>query len=174
MRIRHQNLRAMAHFLKTKTEPYLVWEMRNVWLSFTDLEKYYKPWELRPEEEYQIKRQLEDTENSITRELAEHAAEKGPDTSMKEAHLPVSEPQKSSAENEQQKPDGAGEKDTKAGPELVGTDYSILQYVTPATGHTDDSPDTPHNQTLTKAMETKNEERPPNDDHGGEELVEGQ
>ncbi|KAB2578964.1 Pinin/SDK/MemA protein [Lasiodiplodia theobromae] len=55
MRIRHSNILAQAHFLQTKTEPKL----------------FYKPWELRPEEEDIIKAQVEEAEASIERELAE-------------------------------------------------------------------------------------------------------
>ncbi|RQM06389.1 hypothetical protein DH86_00001169, partial [Scytalidium sp. 3C] len=55
MRIRHSNMLAMANCLCTKTEPKL----------------YYKPWELRPEEEDQIKAQIAEVEAIIEREAQE-------------------------------------------------------------------------------------------------------
>lgn len=55
MRQRHRNMRDMAGFLRTKTEPRL----------------YYKPWELRPEEEENIEVQKEDAERLVRRELGQ-------------------------------------------------------------------------------------------------------
>ncbi|RHZ73847.1 hypothetical protein CDV55_107641 [Aspergillus turcosus] len=62
MRTRHSNLLAMAHFLKTKSEPVL----------------YYKPWQLRPEDEDLIRRQIEEAEATISRERAEFEARRPP------------------------------------------------------------------------------------------------
>ncbi|KAF7117986.1 hypothetical protein CNMCM5793_007355 [Aspergillus hiratsukae] len=62
MRTRHSNLLAMAHFLKTKSEPVL----------------YYKPWQLRPEDEDLIRRQIEEAEATISRERAEFEARHPP------------------------------------------------------------------------------------------------
>ncbi|KAI9780047.1 MAG: hypothetical protein M1839_007029 [Geoglossum umbratile] len=53
MRIRHSNLLAMSYFLHTKAEPKL----------------YYKPWELSPEQEAQLKSQTTEAEATIGREL---------------------------------------------------------------------------------------------------------
>ncbi|KAK3077530.1 hypothetical protein LTS18_009995 [Coniosporium uncinatum] len=58
MRIRHDNMLNLAHFLQTKTEPKL----------------YYKPWELRPEDEERIKDQIEEVEDIIDREVGEFEA----------------------------------------------------------------------------------------------------
>ncbi|KAI9886516.1 MAG: hypothetical protein M1823_001697 [Watsoniomyces obsoletus] len=52
MRIRHSNMLATAHFLRTKTEPRL----------------YYKPWQLSPSEKSQIDAQIEDAEATIEEE----------------------------------------------------------------------------------------------------------
>ncbi|KAK4962874.1 hypothetical protein LTR10_000501 [Elasticomyces elasticus] len=54
MRIRHANTLKMANFLQTSSEPKL----------------YYKPWELRPDEEDRIEQQLKEAEALIERELA--------------------------------------------------------------------------------------------------------
>lgn len=51
-RIKHENERALAGFLKTKTLPVL----------------YYKPWELRSEEEDLIKQQAEEVERKLRTE----------------------------------------------------------------------------------------------------------
>ncbi|RMJ25673.1 pinin SDK memA [Aspergillus sp. HF37] len=58
MRTRHSSLRAVAHFLKTRTEPVL----------------YYKPWELRPEDEDIIRDQVDEAETTIFRETADFEA----------------------------------------------------------------------------------------------------
>ncbi|KAL4903265.1 hypothetical protein BDW74DRAFT_53809 [Aspergillus multicolor] len=55
MHTRHTNLLAMAHFLKTKSEPVL----------------YYKPWQLRPEEEDIIRDQVREAEVTVSREVDE-------------------------------------------------------------------------------------------------------
>ncbi|WEW61171.1 hypothetical protein PRK78_006661 [Emydomyces testavorans] len=52
LNVRHLNMRATAHFLKTKSKPVL----------------YYKPWQLRPEEESLIRTQIEEVEATIVRE----------------------------------------------------------------------------------------------------------
>ncbi|PYI04351.1 hypothetical protein BO78DRAFT_399033 [Aspergillus sclerotiicarbonarius CBS 121057] len=62
MRTRHSNLMAMAHFLKTKTEPVL----------------YYKPWQLRSEEEDIIQDQIRDAEATVAREVEEFEARYAP------------------------------------------------------------------------------------------------
>lgn len=72
MRIRHRNLRATARFLETKAEPKL----------------YYKPWELRGFEEETIKRQLDDANETIRRELDEREAERASKTAEPTRHSP--------------------------------------------------------------------------------------
>lgn len=53
MRIRHENMRAMANFLVTSAEPKL----------------YFKPWELLPEQDDQINRQREEVDAQVDQEL---------------------------------------------------------------------------------------------------------
>ncbi|PGH23757.1 hypothetical protein AJ80_02187 [Polytolypa hystricis UAMH7299] len=55
MELRHSNMLALARFLKTKTEPVL----------------YYKPWELRPEDEDTIHKQIEEAKTIVAKEVAE-------------------------------------------------------------------------------------------------------
>ena len=74
IRLRHEDVRAKAGFLKTKAEPVL----------------HYRPWELRPEEEEVVKRQKENVEDVIHKELAESASEETQATGMdREMHSPV-------------------------------------------------------------------------------------
>ncbi|KAF2763481.1 hypothetical protein EJ05DRAFT_482278 [Pseudovirgaria hyperparasitica] len=56
MHLRHTNTVTMANFLRTKAEPRL----------------FFRPWDLMPEEEDQIKRQVEDAEADRDREREEH------------------------------------------------------------------------------------------------------
>ncbi|KAL2819244.1 pinin/SDK/memA/ protein conserved region-domain-containing protein [Aspergillus granulosus] len=58
MDTRHSNLLATAHFLKTKTEPVL----------------FYKPWQLRSEDEAIIRDQVREAEETIAREVEEYEA----------------------------------------------------------------------------------------------------
>jgi len=132
MRIRHQSVQATAHFLKTKTEPSL----------------YYRPWDLRPEEEAQIKQQISETEEVVSKELAGKEAE----TEPKEADVQMEEEQK---------------------PGLVGDDITNKQKAT-ATPEPQPTNDVPMNDERPKSEEKGHERRVSNDDHGGEELVEGQ
>ncbi|ODH21615.1 hypothetical protein ACO22_05636 [Paracoccidioides brasiliensis] len=62
MRVRHSNQLAVAHFLKTTAEPFL----------------YYKPWQLRPEEEDRIKQQIDDCKATIAKEVEEFEAKNPP------------------------------------------------------------------------------------------------
>ncbi|KZF21532.1 pinin/SDK/memA domain protein [Xylona heveae TC161] len=113
MRIRHSNLLAMAHFLYTDTEPRL----------------YYKPWELLPGDEDRIKKQVEEAEEVIQRELKEFEdrRQSNPDTDVNkingndekkqdEDHKPPIEQGESSIPNTNQtedaRPQGDGAADT--------------------------------------------------------------
>ncbi|KAK2794906.1 hypothetical protein FQN50_009830 [Emmonsiellopsis sp. PD_5] len=68
MHLRHSNELAMARFLKTSAQPVL----------------YFKPWQLRPEEEDNIKHQIEECKATIEREVAEFEA--------KHPSQPISDP----------------------------------------------------------------------------------
>ncbi|KAJ9639463.1 hypothetical protein H2199_006497 [Coniosporium tulheliwenetii] len=60
MRIRHSNLLHMAQFLQTTAEPKI----------------YYKPWELRPEDDARIKSQIEEAQATVDRELDDFEEER--------------------------------------------------------------------------------------------------
>lgn len=73
MRTRHQNLRNMAHFLQTKTEPHL----------------YYKPWETTPEEDDTIQDQIAEAEETIKREIDGHEARKQHELQRERQNIPL-------------------------------------------------------------------------------------
>ncbi|KAJ5690684.1 hypothetical protein N7462_005076 [Penicillium macrosclerotiorum] len=77
MRTRHSNLIAMAHFLKTSTEPVL----------------YYKPWQLRSGDEAVIREQIEETEARIAREVAEFEAQYPSEAFVPEKLEPIAKEQ---------------------------------------------------------------------------------
>ncbi|KAJ5611146.1 hypothetical protein N7510_007865 [Penicillium lagena] len=68
MRTRHVNMLAMAHSLKTRTKPVL----------------YYKPWQLRRQDEAVIQEQIQDAEATVAREIAEFDARFPPETTRSE------------------------------------------------------------------------------------------
>ncbi|KAJ6133909.1 hypothetical protein N7523_000231 [Penicillium sp. IBT 18751x] len=90
---RHANLVAMAHFLKTKTEPVL----------------YYKPWQLRPGDETVIQEQIADAKATVAREIAEFEARYPPEAFVREDLEPVS--------MEESKQQNTSEKQPESNPE---------------------------------------------------------
>ena len=102
MRTRHLNLLAMARFLKTRTEPVLVCIMslfsdsahRNGTCPDSDIScpQYYRPWELRREDEDIILDQIEDTEKTVAREVAEFEARYPPPQQTEEENPPETKP----------------------------------------------------------------------------------
>lgn len=98
MRTRHSNLLAMAHFLKTRTEPVLVCCLFFCRFCVSDPAdwrlQYYKPWELRPEDEDTIRDQVEEAEATISREVADFEAH----------HLPEEEDSRAQEESRQEEP----------------------------------------------------------------------
>ena len=165
MRIRHQSVQATAHFLKTKTEPSLVSTLYNANPSKSLTPgQYYRPWDLRPEEEAQIKQQISETEEVVSKELAGKEAE----TEPKEVHH---SPKPSDDSAERPQADVQMEEEQKPG--LVGDDITNKQKAT-ATPEPQPTNDVPMNDERPKSEEKGHERRVSNDDHGGEELVEGQ
>jgi hypothetical protein len=131
-------------------------------------EQYYKPWDLRSEEEERIKQQIEDTERLIEKELAESSssdvAETGP------AEMPHT-PKLSQDPAEPPKPDemdATMEEKEKEKPELVG-EATNEQDAVPDPQATNDVPIEDAHADGEKKAEDRS-----HDDHGGEELVEGQ
>lgn len=146
----------------------LSWAIPRIMLT---AEQYYKPWDLRPEEETQIKEQIEETESLIAKELAERKAEISAKTDPEEVHHPL-----------KQSP-GLAEESLKAGqtdvhmeeepkPDLVGDDTTNEQEAAAPKPEPQSTNDVEMNEVQPKSEE-KPEDRP-HDDHGGEELVEGQ
>lgn len=169
MRQRHRNMRDMAGFLRTRTEPRL----------------YYKPWEFRPEEEEEIERQKEDVERAVRREL-------GQDQEVEDSSVIPGEPQADNTPKHQDSTDGPLkngqrlEQDGYAGHDasVNGREHDDHAMVTdnqpePATNHDQDTKDeemtTTQNDPQDKTQPAQDEEDPQKEeDHHGEELVEGQ
>ncbi|KAI5307787.1 hypothetical protein KEM55_007428 [Ascosphaera atra] len=89
MKLRHANMRAMARFLKTRSEPVL----------------YYKPWKLRADQERDIEEQISEVEAIIAQEREEF--EERRKARKEEGQLAAQQPQQSLSEvgaNGQQKP----------------------------------------------------------------------
>lgn len=111
MQTRHSNLIAMAHFLKTKTEPVLVCVPNEHCVPPTDDSlQYYKPWQLRPGDEKVTREQIEDAEATVAREVAEFETKYPPEVFVCQVPEPVSEEKqpeekKESGESQQPKPE---------------------------------------------------------------------
>ena len=128
--------------------------------------QYYKPWDLRSEEDERIKKQIEDTERHIEKELAESSPADGVDPGP--AEVPHS-PKHSQDSAEPPKPDDMDVTvEEKEEPELVG-EATNEQEAVPDPQATNDT----HIEQEQPEDEKKAEEKA-HDDHGGEELVEGQ
>lgn len=148
----HRNMRATAGFLRTRAEPRL----------------YYKPWELRPEEEEQIKKQKDEVEEQIRREqdqsngrLPTLVREAEPDQQVKEE--PPAETEDAVMKNGTE----PSEDEVKQGaePENVdGEDVSAKKAEEPS-----EAPVPQADEDQTPQIEDKSKD----DDHGAEELVEG-
>lgn len=139
--------------------------------------QYYKPWELREDEEEQIKQQIQEVDATIKAELAKHDSTSAADTEMTEVHTPVSEALPSSTEPETQL------KKSNGNVELVGadeekpdTDKQENSSMAIPTAITTATPDvTASNSDTVKETEPpRTPDEKPHDEHGGEELVEGQ
>ena len=149
MRIRHRNMLATARFLKTKAEPPL----------------YYKPWDLRPEEEDTIQQQISDVENAIRREVADFEDRRRIE-SQKDTEEQIQ------AESRQSDPN-------KEPPDTGGKDGTSEQQDSPAVGKVEKATDNTNLQPSGEPHTIGNgvadtSDHVMADDHGGEELVEGQ
>lgn len=151
MRIRHRNMRAVAGFLQTKAEPRL----------------YYKPWELREEEDEQIRRQIRDVEDKIKIELGETNAREDPVRSKDRDTRSVSLTRDVSRHDtmDHQDKDLLDDDKVDSGPNNEGD------------AENEDAmkiDDAKENGDHLMHKRTSDEDRQKDDDHAGEELVEGQ
>ncbi len=159
MKLRHRDLRARAGFLQTKAEPRL----------------YYKPWELRKEEEATIKRQREEVEERIRTEVTEfekpeapgqrdeHTESQNPDAS-RNGGMDIEDDASRRRDGDSHRKNGVPGESTRAGDVDVGDDPAVSE-----------SPGHPEHDGPAKEVEPE-VERPlsKDDDHGGEELERGQ
>jgi hypothetical protein len=125
-----------------------------------------------PEEEAQIKQQIKETDEAIKQELTKHEAANGVDIGMAEVHPPDSESLPSSAEPDEQTHKTNGDGET----ELVGAnkdgDTNIQEHLPDPTKTTDENIST--SDTIAENDRPQTPDERLHDDHGGEELVEGQ
>ena len=154
-KLRYRNMRATASFLRTKTEPRL----------------HYKPWELRSEEEEQIKQQIEEVEAEIRKEqvhdadqLLTPANDVEPKQHVKDE--PVDEGRDAVMQNgaDSYEPDGKKELESETGDSGDSDDRQTQPAAEPSEAQL---AKTEHEQ------EVAPEEKPKEEDQGGEELVEG-
>lgn len=130
------------------------------------MDQYYRPWDLRPEENERIKQQIEDTERLIEKELAESqsaAAEENEPAQVLHSPKPSQNPAEPPQPDEMDVTVEGKEKS-----ELVG-EATNEQNTVPDPRVTNDVPVEDAQPEGEKKMEEKT-----HDDHGGEELVEGQ
>lgn len=137
--------------------------------------QYYKPWELREDEEEQIKRQIERVDALIKAELVHDDRTRAADTDMTEVHPPVCEALPPDTETEPQL------QKTSRDAELVGAAEKNIDTDKQENLSTASTTTTSTGDVTTLVSDTsKEKERPkipdekPHDEHGGEELVEGQ
>jgi len=133
--------------------------------------QYYKPWELREDEEEQIKQQIDKVEVIIKQDLAKHDSTESADTEMTEVHPPVSETLPSNTEPDEQiqKLDGDME---LVGADQPKSDTDKQDDTSRATTTTDEGIST--SDPIAEEDQPTVPDEKPHDEHGGEELVEGQ
>ncbi|KAJ5560923.1 hypothetical protein N7535_009120 [Penicillium sp. DV-2018c] len=99
MQTRHSNMLAIAHFLKTRTEPVL----------------YYKPWQSRPGDESIIQQQIEEAKATIAREVAEFEARYPPEAFTPEQPT-LDEPPQQTKEEKTKEPEATTQSDDQQVP----------------------------------------------------------
>ncbi|KAJ9651531.1 hypothetical protein H2198_009199 [Neophaeococcomyces mojaviensis] len=161
--MRHANMRAVAGFLQTKAEPAL----------------YYKPWELREKEEETIRRQKEETERQIRRELGEDY-----DVNVDTEPQPSSRNFQELRRDEEVEAGQDATRDTGAERENVDRQKETSQPPPPppppqseSHGESDEPQPGPVAVTLMTGEAERHDgqdDRHKDDDQHGEELVEGQ
>lgn len=148
------------------------WDRRHCNCDALTNGQYYRPWDLRPDEDERIKQQVEETERLVEKELADttpaDVADAGP------AEVVPHSPKPSRTSAEPAKPDDddvdATVEDKGKPPELVG-EAANEQDAIPEPRVTNEVPSV--EQSPPTESKKKVEDKP-HDDHGGEELVEGQ
>jgi hypothetical protein len=181
---------AEAHFLRTKAEPRIV---SHASLSVeqypcSQFRQFYKPWDLRPEEDEQIRLQIEEAGKSIEMELDEHrttAADEDKDKADEvqhphpsASHVDGAEPRAqpehtevAAQQNEQPKAEAMVE---SVGVVTTSDEQATLEKSGPDINTANHEEEKPEVRDKDGEAESKRAEEKSNEDHGGEELVEGQ
>jgi hypothetical protein len=176
-------MRAMAGFLRTKTEPRL----------------YYKPWELTEDEEGRIKRQLQEVEETIAREKEkekekekDEAGEKGDERQVDRDRERSKSPSRGERPDSRTGTNGGSHSTGEAGGSITTVDAvkdadgTIMTKPDVVTGDATTTPvpasdeasaaEKPEQEPKTVMETISNDKTVTNkeDDHGGEELEQGQ
>lgn len=150
LKIKYENMRATAGFLKTLSEPAL----------------YYRPWELREDEQEQIKRQKDEVERQIRQSQNEQPQNCSNSTPDKLSQ------QKQQADHDQEMEDTAIESDT-----VKPLEEEAVDFANKSAGLESNENDlrtkltAPQTEQLQKSEDDDSHK---DDDNHGEELVEGQ
>lgn len=175
LRIKHANMRATVGFLRTSTEPRL----------------YYKPWEMRAEEEEIVKRQKDEVEETISREWEAWERRKAEEEEGEKTDVRADSPddRRQDSDAEVRGGDTNGTADNRRRPEDVPTngvgnvDASRQGQERPPSpsSNREDEKDSSSSPAQSRAEANRpsgpGSDRPQSskdDDHGGEELELGQ
>lgn len=156
MHIRHRNMRATAGFLLTKTEPRL----------------YFLPWELRDEEEEAIRRQKEDVEARIRRELG--GQERGSQETPSDSRNGNGDGETSDHARDESMTDGDMNGDDKTQRDNALKEQDQQADEDTLVGDDNSSQTAAKDEHKLVQRNGEHEDRHKDDDHHGEELVEGQ
>lgn len=145
--------------------------------------QFYRPWELRAEEEDRIKRQIQAAEKDVENEVNEHQRRKeDKDDKEKEGQHPYFSASQVDGAQPPQEPgheENATKEDGQPKAELLGADVTNEEQVTtesnvPELDAADDEDENIETQASVLEDEDRKQEEKTSEDHGGEELVEGQ
>ncbi|ETN39128.1 uncharacterized protein HMPREF1541_05351 [Cyphellophora europaea CBS 101466] len=150
MRRRHANMRATAGCLRTKAEPRIYW----------------RPWEMRPDEEKKVAAQGEEVEVVVRRELEEWGSRIGEGAGDRREDQSRGDKHRKHERDEEAGTNGhTGDEtpETRPGPDAASSEDDPAKT-------TNDQPATSESLSPEQAGST---EKTKDDDHGGDELVEG-
>ncbi|KIW02493.1 uncharacterized protein PV09_06295 [Verruconis gallopava] len=146
MKIRHANLLHFANFFRTKTEPRL----------------FYKPWQLTPDQEDQIKYQIEEAKATIEREVSEFEKRKA---QYEEEERNAADKEEQVANSSREDPDRAEDEEAANSMAQDNTDENPAHGVAP-----DDATSVP--SSTTAVNESMEEVKDTVDDDQGETVEE--
>jgi hypothetical protein len=148
-RVRWQNMRATSGFLRTETEPRLYW----------------RPWEMREEEKEKLRKQREDVEEEIRKEEEQLKPVKGTEKDVVKMDADEMLRDGKGTTNVQEETKGDIKKELPSDdPDATDGNSKAAEGLLEG-GSTSE---------IKEEQKPSIDEKPKEDDHGGEELVEGQ